>query len=369
MNRKTLWFFTISVLILLSACRQKPLELAFVGPLSGRYSDMGTECRNGILLAVEEWNELPQRKGPPISLNILDDQNDPEIARTGFIDFLDQGIEIIIGPMTSTLSLAVVDLLEDPRRLFISPTASTIELSGLDDGFYRLVEAYIQEGKHLSRYAREVLGLSRMAVVYDSENAAYSKGWLASLAEDFTSRGGILVDTVVLDLSQEGSHYNGAVELLEADPDVVVLALPGLDAGLISQQIAILGGDVQLMLSTWAKDSDLIPYGGSAVEGAFFTEMFREDSQIPAYLTFKEHYRQRFGDNPEFSAALGYESLLAVQAVLENHKRGESYRETLARVGSFTGLQGEVAFDAYGDILRNHHYGIIKDGEFKYLEQ
>jgi len=367
MKRKILILFT--GILLLGACEKKVVEIGFIGPLSGRYSDMGTEARDGILLAIDEWNGEADREGPKISLSIVDDKNEIEEAKRGVLGFFDQEMDIVIGPMTSTLSLAVVDFLKDYDALIISPTASTVELSGLDDGFYRLVEAYIQEGQHLSRYARDTLGLSRLAVVYDSENASYSEGWLQSLSEDFEARGGQLVSTVILDLSKSDSHYEGAKELLESDPDVVVLALPGLDAALISQQIALLGGDVQLMLSTWAKDEDLITNGGSAVEGAFFTEMFRTDSSNPEYIEFRNQFMNRYGYEPGFAAALGYESVLFVEEILREQSGRESYRETSKRVQSFPGLQGVVQFDEYGDIFREHHYGVVKNGEFVYIEK
>lgn len=355
------------LLLLTVSCRPKEETIFFLGPLTGRYSNMGQESRDGLILAMEEYNST--HGGEDFLLVTRDDENSAERAAAVVMEALERDISIIVGPMTSTLSLAVVDLVKDTEAVLISPTASTEELSGKDDGFFRLVEAYTQEGRHLARFAREEWGLTKLAAVYDLGNQAYSEGWLSSLEKDFMARGGVIVSRSVLDTSKTGDHGRVAREIMEENPEVVVLALPGVDAGIIAQNLKYYDRNVRIMLSTWARDDDFLTHGGSAAEGALFTEMFRGDSRRERYREFVGSFERRFGYEPSFLAGLGYESFLLISEAYGRKKRGVSLREALGGVTDFQGLQGSIALDDFGDVLRDHHYGLVRGGEYIYLEE
>jgi branched-chain amino acid transport system substrate-binding protein len=94
--------------IFLVACdRDKPATLAFVGETTGRASDLGTSGRNGAILAVETINAAGGIKGKPVTLLIRDDQQNPATAGPIMSELANSGVDAIIGPMTSSMALAM----------------------------------------------------------------------------------------------------------------------------------------------------------------------------------------------------------------------------------------------------------------------
>ncbi len=105
-----------------------PIKIGFIAGLSGRVADLGVAGRNGVMLAVEQKNALNGIHGHPIELIIRDDQQHPETAKLMVQDLLDQKVELIIGPMTSSMAMAAVPLVNKAGIDILSPTATTTKL-------------------------------------------------------------------------------------------------------------------------------------------------------------------------------------------------------------------------------------------------
>ena len=56
------------------------IRIAVAGPMTGDQSKQGTDLKNGIELAVTEWNEKGGVLGKKIELLVGDDQHDPKQA-------------------------------------------------------------------------------------------------------------------------------------------------------------------------------------------------------------------------------------------------------------------------------------------------
>ncbi|HXC62477.1 MAG TPA: ABC transporter substrate-binding protein, partial [Nitrospiria bacterium] len=56
------------------------IRIAVAGPMTGDQSKEGTDLKNGVELAVAEWNEKGGLIGKKIELLIEDDQHDPKQA-------------------------------------------------------------------------------------------------------------------------------------------------------------------------------------------------------------------------------------------------------------------------------------------------
>src|ERR1700690_1227111 len=64
-------------------CREKEsdvIKIGVAGPMTGDQSRFGMDFKNGVTLAVEEWNAQGGVLGKKIVLIIGDDQHDPKQA-------------------------------------------------------------------------------------------------------------------------------------------------------------------------------------------------------------------------------------------------------------------------------------------------
>ncbi|MCG8478164.1 MAG: ABC transporter substrate-binding protein, partial [Spirochaetales bacterium] len=125
--------------------------------------------------------------------------------------------------------------------------------------------------------------------------------------------------------------------------------------------------DGQIVSSRWANNPDLILYGGRAVDGILFADMYDFRDQSESHTRFVTRYRARFGSTPSFVAMLSYETVLYLSAALHHREPGESLRSALARVRSIDGIQRTVRFNRYGDAVRPSYVTTVIDGSFTTL--
>lgn len=370
--RRLRGMFTLLGLMLLigmvSGCKEpQPIKIGFVGGLTGRLSDLGIAGRNGVIVAVEQRNADGGINGQPVELVIKDDQHDPEVALQVDQELIDAGVAAIIGHMTSAMSVVAVPLMNQEKMLMISPTTSTSSLTGLDDYFLRVTPPNTLQSHHLAHYAYQKLGLRRFAGVYDLSNRAFSEDLFHDFLVVFEALGGEVVLTKTFTSGHEISYLELAQELLQAEPDGLLIVAGALDTAMICQQIRKLGSTIPIASSAWAQTMDLIRHGGNTVEGVIFSQRYGTESSQEAYLNFRKQFQERFGDTPDFSSEYAYEAATILFQALEDANSGPEIKANIVN-HSFEGLKEEIQIDQYGDTWRKRYILIVQDGQFSVVE-
>ncbi len=372
---KHLSFYTFSILIIiilgsgLTGCdNNKPINVGFVGGLTGRLSDLGIAGRNGVILAIEEINKAGGINKRPIELITKDDKQDPEVAVNVDKELIDEGVVAIIGHMTSAMSIAALPLINKKQILMISPTTSTNKLFGIDDYFLRVTPPNKSETDHLARHAFKGMNLKKMAAVYDLSNRAYTEGYFSNFKSKFESMGGEFVRAVKISSGQEINFTNLAKALLGPDPDGLLIVAGALDTAMISQHIRMTDSKVPILSCGWAMTDDFLQHGGPAVEGVNFSHPLDKGSQHETYLGFKERFGKRFGHDPNFAAIKGYETAYVLLEALAKNDDPKKLKDTILDQEVFQGIQGDFKIDKYGDPQRKLFLITVKDGQLKTLE-
>ncbi|MFT5721266.1 MAG: branched-chain amino acid transport system substrate-binding protein [Motiliproteus sp.] len=353
----------------LSGCgNSDPHVLGFIGGLSGRVADLGVAGRNGVLMAVEERNLGGGIDGRQIHLEIRDDQQDEASALAGVADLLDQDVALIIGHMTSSMSVKTLPLMNEKQVLMLSPTATTQQLTGIDDYFIRVINDDAINARNNALYCYKNMGLRRMAVVYDTDNAAYTESWLSGFRDAFTEQGGQITKVIAFKSGDDVHFTPLAEQALLGDPDGVQLIVSGTDAALLIQQLRKMTPDLAIATSEWGATEKLIGLGGMAVEGVVTAQLFNRDDQTPGYLNFKRAFEQRFSQPPGFAEIAGYDAARVALSALAQQRDGESLKQTIIRLGSFPGAQGTIRIDRFGDSFRNSVITKVENGAFSVLQ-
>ncbi len=98
----------VASLPLTAAAQAKdPVKIALVTSKSGGFSTMGADVANGIRFAVEEANAKGGVDGRKIMLAEGDDESTPDAGRRVAEKLAREGHNLIIGPITSSISLAI----------------------------------------------------------------------------------------------------------------------------------------------------------------------------------------------------------------------------------------------------------------------
>lgn len=356
------------IVLLLTGCEREPIRIGFVGGMSGRVADLGVGGRNGAQLAVEERNAHGGINGRPVELIIRDDEQDSRTAVKGTRELIQQKVEAIIGPMTSSMALAVVPIINKARLVMVSPTVTTTELSGLDDFFLRILPDTSTYAPKSAHFHFEKSGLRRAAVIYDTGNSSYTVSWLNGFRKAFERLGGRVV-TVNSFKSGENVGFSPIVrDLLRHKPDLVVLVCSAVDAALLCQQVRKLDRRVTISVSEWGSTERFIELGGAAVEGVFFAQFLDHGSMSPRYRNFLTSYRKRFGQDPGFSGLAGYDAATVVMDALAARKKGTPLKDAILAAGAYQGIQRKIVLNRFGDTESTTFITMVRSGRFVTIE-
>ncbi len=362
------FFLSVLLVLLLNGCSDpEPLRIGFIGGLSGRVADLGLAGRNGVTLAFEEANQAGGINGRKVELLLADDRQDPQTARHEVQKLIDQGVVAIIGPMTSVIATATVALANDNKIPLLSPTVTTEELTGIDDYFLRVASGTDQYSSAVARYLFNKRGLQKVAVAYDLRNSSYTESWLGGFRKEFEKLGGQLIILQPFQSSPDQLFSALAEGLLQQPSDAVISIASAMDTAMLSQQLRKLGYDKTIAGPAWSATEKLIEMGGQAVEGAIFAQFFDRESNQPTYVAFRDRYRKRFIEAPGFASVAGYDAAQVLLQALDQGKE-KDLKESILKLGRFSGLQGEVSIDRYGDARRPTFITRVHAGNFSVQE-
>ncbi len=88
----------LGLVLLMSGCQKKEdvIKIGVAGPMTGDQAKMGTDFKNGVTLAVEEWNARGGLLGKKIIIVVADDQHDPKQAVSVANKLVNEGVEGVI---------------------------------------------------------------------------------------------------------------------------------------------------------------------------------------------------------------------------------------------------------------------------------
>ena len=296
-------------------------------------------------------------------LLVKDDRYDAETAVKVDMELIDSGVVAIIGHVTSSMSEAVLPLINEKKILMISPTTASSRLAGIKDYFFRMFEPVRASAGQLAELVFRKHSVKTMAAIYDLANEAYAADYFESFRSAYEQVGGRMVQTQTFASGQVGGFLHLAEKMKGSNPDGVLVVAGGLDTALICQQIAKLSWHPALFASPWSMTNDVIKHGGRSVDGILSIIPLNPDDDSPPYQAFRDKFRAEFGQQPGFSAVCAFEAATALFMAYEQ-AGGDvaSLPRTLLASRKFPGLQGDVVIDEYGDAHREGFIATVQDG-------
>lgn len=359
----------LSTLTLLTACDSKePVRIGFIGGLTGRVADLGGAGRNGVQLAVEQRNAAGGVNGRPVELVVRDDEQNPETAKRVAKELIDQNIELIIGPMTSNVAMAIMPQINASKSILLSPTATTTDLAGIDDNFLRVISATTDYASKSARYQYEKLGVRTVSVIYDIDNRSYTESWLNGFTETFTRLGGKIVQVKSFKSEKNVVFQPLVQELLATKADSVLIISNAVDSATICQQVRKLAPGQRIALSEWASTERFTELAGSAAEGVVVAQFLDRNDTSARYRDFLAAYRTRFGKEPGFAGVAGYDAALLALEAFSLRKPAETLKGVIIAKNDFQGVQQSLHIDRFGDADRKTFITSIRGNKYFTVE-
>lgn len=342
----------------LSACQPAAdVRIGFVGELA---TELGVGGRNGAELAVATLNA---GKGVHYELLVEDDRNDPKVVQSDIDSFVARGAAFVVGPMTSTMAVAAVPQANRREVVLISPTATTDQLSGKDDYFFR-TGADARTGARQLAHVLHDRGLRSAVVLMDLANASYSSNFGHAVATEFLKLGETSVQEIGYS-SGKSLEFSDALTRTDAgSPQAVVLVSSPTDAGIASQHLRRALPHVVIALSPWGANPQYLQVAGKASDGTMALRAADLESPLPKMRDFETRYQARFGEPPTTPAVQAYEAVMLGAEAL-GHGGTAALRARLSAPGLRSGLDGDFEMDAHGDIQRAMLLTEVRDGQFE----
>ncbi len=338
------------------------IKIGAILPLTGDGAKYGEEAKNGIELALEEMNDSK------IKVIYEDDQMTSSSAINAFNKLVESDkVPVIIGPLASSTTLAVVPLGAKRQVVIFSPSASSPDLTNHSgDYFFRNYPSDIYEGSEMAKYAYNVLNLRSIAIL--SVNLDYGQGLTKVFKKEFESLGGKVL--TIENYDQGATDFRTQLSKIKSlNPDG--LYLPGYYAeiGLVLRQAKEMGIKTQFLSSVGFDNPKALEIAGDAAEGVVFARPYYDtESQDPQVKSFVERFTKKYGIAPGIFAAHSYDALkIVVDTINKGGYSADGIKTALHSTKNFQGVTGTTSFDENGDVIKPIQIMEVKDGKFKPL--
>lgn len=354
-------------LIILGCTQTKTVKIGFLTDLSSRNSELGIQGRSGLQMAAEELNQQGGIAGHEIELVIRDHQGNWERCVDLTEKMVDDGIQIIIGPLVSSMAEFLIQATSGSETLIISPTVSTDALTGIDDNFIRIIASASSQGAVL---AGEIIdgGFHQVAIIRDSRNSSYTDAVANGFRDTLDGTDvEIMEDFTYLNL-EEFPEIIEALIILELDSMVFIAS--GIDSSAIIQQYKKYKPLPQLYGSAWTKASRIHEYGSRTVEGMIIVGPYENAQPLPREIEFKRAYETNFNLKPNLAATHSYESLMLYARAVEVSESFDSsvIKETIYGFNSIQGIGDEYTIDESGDCIRQSTLFKIRNNQYTIMK-
>ena len=247
------------------ATAQDPIRIGINLELSGRFATIGNATLQGIQAAQEQ---MPTVNGSTVELSICDNQTTPEGSINCAARFVDEGVIGVLGAISSTMSIAAAEPLEDAGIIMISTSSTNPATTQIGEHIFRMAYTDDFQGRVAARYAANDLGAER-AIVFRQQDDDYSFGLAGFFAEEFEALGG---EAIVLDYVSNTVDFSAQINDARGfDADVIYYSGFCAEGASLMPQLRQQGFDQQILGADASDDSQCPVGGGEAFDEYVFT--------------------------------------------------------------------------------------------------
>jgi branched-chain amino acid transport system substrate-binding protein len=371
----------LAVLLLLTGCNKPAstsgggggasdvIKVGEYASLTGKEAGFGQSSHDGTALAVDDLNAAGGVLGKKIELITEDDQSQagqPSIDVRKLIT--DDGVVAVLGEVASSRSLEAAPICQQYKIPMISPSSTNPKVTEIGDYIFRVCFIDPFQGTVMANFATKTLKLKSAAVLTDV-TSDYSMGLAKFFKDSFGANGG----KIVADEKYNGGDKDFSAQLTTikaANPDGIFVPGYYTEVGLIAIQARQLGLNIPLFGGDGWEGAPLIPIGGAALEGTYFSTHFTPQDTSPIVQDFVKKYQERYHATPDAMAALGYDSLMILADAMKRAgtAAGPAVRDALAATKDFQGITGRITIDKDRNASKPAVILEVKNGQYNYLE-
>ena len=345
------------------------IEIGVLLPLTGPAATLGKPGLNAVELAIDEVNAERQEGEPQIKIIPEDTKAQTGIGVSALKKLYNaDGVKVAVGPLTSSVTLAVAPIAERNKFTIISPGSSAPKVSDSGDYIFRNELSDLEGGRIQATIAMEKLGYKKMACVYI--NTDYGSGLHEVFKETFEAKGGEIVFSEAF-LPGTTDFRTVITKILSETVDAVFLVAIDETVNFVRQR-AELGLKAPIFSTPIFENKAYLDQLGELAEGILYVYYgkFDPDSEDGQIKTFLNSYMQRFNVPPTYYSALAYDAAKIICLSLKNANYDVTkVKDEIYKIKNFKGISGDTSFDKNGDVSKPVSLKVVKDGRFTFIEE
>jgi branched-chain amino acid transport system substrate-binding protein len=377
MKRKLLWLIPMVMLLafalVISGCGQKssppagsgsagdkaeePKETLRIGAiyaLSGPGASLGIPERDTVVMLEEQINAAGGINGHPIEVIIYDDESDGTkglLAAKKLVE--EHKVNVVIGPTTSGVSLALVPYFTEMEIPLVSAAAAARIVEPINERYwiFKTAQSDYLVFEAIVKYLNEN-NLKKVGFI--SEASGYGDSGRSEL-EKLAPKAGI--DVVAYERFDSGDRDMTAqlTKIRRQNPDAIIVWSIPPAAAVVQQNIFDMGFTIPVIQSHGIGNQTFIDVAGQAAEGVIFpagklliaNDLLDSEPQKKTIVNFRDDYMKKYSGNPSTFAGHGWDGMMLVMDALESGARTpQEIRDYLENKKNFVGITGMFNFSA-----------------------
>jgi hypothetical protein len=312
------------------------VKAGLILPLSapGNAGVAGQAMRNAADMAIAEFNN------PNIQLLVKDDGGTAEAARLGAQQAIDEGAEIILGPLFAQ-SVGFVGQVARPRNVPVIAFSTDANVAA--SGVYLLSFLPETDVDRIVQYAASSGKRSYVALIPDN---AYGTVVEAAFKQAVARRSGSQIVAVERYPHDKAAMANPIRSAAQASARADVLFIPDGGDAVPDVAQALVADGVNLkrlqLVGTGLWDDPRI-YAATTLDGGCYAA-----PDGAGYRNFSARYRSRYNQDPVRTATLAYDAVALVAALVKTQGPQRFSPQVLTNPSGFTGIDGLFRFRADG---------------------
>lgn len=373
MNKLVITIISIISIGITSYSQAKEIHIGGIFPLTGGAATFGKSSKEGMQMAVDDFNAKGgiDIEGKKLLIKAIydDTAGQPEQAANVSRKQIDlDGVVAIVGAIMSKNSLAIAPICQSKGVPMVSPASTNPEVTRKGDYIFRVCYIDSFQGATMANYVYNNLKLTKAAVIYDNGND-YNKGLAKFFEEQFKALGGTIVASEAFTDEDKTTDFRALLTKIKSkrpeflySPNYYTASAP------IMMQAKELGLDVPTGGGDGWDSPKLVEIGGEDVEGGVFTNHFSKEDPRPEVQNFIEKYEEKYKTEPDALASLAYDAAFVLLSAIQKagSLKGSDIRDALKMI-RINGVTGNISFDENRNPVKSVVILQIKDGRQKYV--
>ena len=348
------------------------IKIGAIGPLTGGAAIYGNAVKNAMELAVEEVNA---EGGVQFELNFQDDAHDAETSVNAYGILMDWGMQMLVGPVTSTPAAAVAAEAEADGVFMLTPSASSVKVIEGKTHVFQMCFSDPNQGVGSADYMSEHGIGKSVAIIYRSDDA-YSVGIYEKFVSEAAAKGINIVYTGTFEEANKTEFSSQLTAAKQAGADVLFLPIYCESIAPLMTQAASMGYDVDYFgVDGMDGILEVEGFDTSLAEGAYLLTPFSADATDKKTTHFVEAYKAKYNEVPNQFAADAYDCVYAIYeacntaGVTADMSAQEVCSALVDQFATgklvFSGVTGSnMTWDSTGAVSKSPMAVVIKDGKY-----